>query len=80
MDKLTDHVAIAKEFIQKVYDEVTAKVPPRNVLLPLSGICFVYCFFIRKTEGRKQQVIKKEPCLPDEPYTGHEEPPIIIVR
>ena len=80
MDNITGHAVILKDSIFKLYDEITAKVSPRKIFLPLSGICFVYYFFIRRTEGKKDPIIEKEPCLPDEQYTGHEEPSIKAVR
>lgn len=80
MENITDYVAVVKEFSVKLYYEITDKVLYPKVLLPLSGICFVYYFFIRRTEGKKDPVMLKEPCHPDQPYTGSEESHMKTVR
>lgn len=79
MENISVHAVVVKESIVQLYDQITAKISPKKVLLPLSGICFVYYFFIRKCKERDTPIIVKEPCRPDQPYTGHEEPKVRLV-
>ena len=56
------------------YDAVVDKVNRRYVILPATGVFLFYWLFVREISGKKRCRTDKEPCNPDEEYTGTDHP------